>query len=108
MAPAAHDTRTAGLSQVEFQAYVRAELREAVRLAPPLDGLLGHAPLPVERQRALAPRGPLVPTRLLPPEPLLGLVRSEASFWSAVSRTLVSLRSPFAPLPRLATNPSPK
>jgi transposase-like protein len=33
MAPAAQDTRTAGLSQAEFQAYIRAELRAAVRLA---------------------------------------------------------------------------
>src|SRR5438046_7768930 len=33
MAPAAHDTRTAGLSQTDFQAYIRSELREAVRIA---------------------------------------------------------------------------
>ncbi len=33
MAPAAHDTRTAALSQTEFQAYPRAEIREAGRLA---------------------------------------------------------------------------
>jgi putative transposase len=33
MAPAAQDTRTAGLSQADFQAYLRSELREAVRLA---------------------------------------------------------------------------
>ncbi len=33
MAPAAQDTRTTGLSQAEFQAYIRGELREAVRLA---------------------------------------------------------------------------
>jgi putative transposase len=33
MAPAAHDTRTATVSQADFQAYLRSELRQAVRLA---------------------------------------------------------------------------
>src|SRR5512132_873932 len=33
MAPTAQDTRTAGLRQAEFQAYIRSELREAVRIA---------------------------------------------------------------------------
>lgn len=33
MAPAAQDTRTAALSQAEFQTYVRTELRDAVRVA---------------------------------------------------------------------------